>query len=83
VGLDDAELSTEVGEAACSASSDGGVLAADEADGGSLARSRCVLGAAETAESVRTCCCDCFERERLWKELLLGDDAGVGVLESR
>lgn len=77
------ELFTEVGEAACSASSDGGVVAADEADGGSLAGSRCVLAGAETVESVRTCGCDCFENERLWKELLLGDDAGVGDFESR
>ena len=40
VGLGDGELSSEVGDVACSGS-DGGVVAADEdADGGSLARCR-------------------------------------------
>ena len=82
MGLDDGELSSEVGETACSPSpSDGGVVAADEADGGSLARSRCVPGEGVPMESVRTC--GLRGRERRWKGSFLGDDeVGVGLLES-
>ena len=80
VGLDDGELSSEVGVAACSAS-DGGVVAAEEADGGLLARSRGAPGEGVSTESVRTC--GFGGREALRKGSLLGDEeVGVGLLES-
>lgn len=78
-GLDDGELLSEFSAATCSAS-DGDVVAEDDADGGSLEGSR--NGGGEGVPN------ECglesgFDRRLLGKVSLLGDDAGVGVLESR
>lgn len=81
VGLDDGEWSSEVGESAYSPSVGGVVAADDDADGGSLPRSRGIEGAGESIESGLE---SCLGRGGLLlrKVSLLGDDAGVGVLES-
>lgn len=77
-GLDDGELSREVGAATCSPSE--GVVADEDADGASLERCR---NAAREGESTESGLEACIGREDLLrKDSVLGDDVGVGVLES-
>jgi hypothetical protein len=79
VGLDDGELSLRGGVVACSPSE--GVVAEEEAEGGSLAGCRCAPGEGVLNEFGLEVC---LGREGLLlKASLFGDgDVGVGVLES-
>lgn len=85
MGLGDGELSSEVGDVACSGS-DVGVVAVDEdADGGSLARCRVAdaEGEGEFVSIEVSGLGACFGRRGLLRKMSRsGDEVGVGVLGS-
>ena len=85
MGLGDGELSSEVGDVACSGSDAGGVAVDEDADGGSLARCRVAdaEGEGEFVSIEVSGLGACFGRRGLLRKVSRsGDEVGVGVLGS-